>query len=71
MWLSRDFAISGPLLFILYVNDLPQVVRHSEVKRYADDTTLSHASDNVSDLSKSLSADLEASWAEQNGLKLN
>ena len=63
----------GSLAFTLYVNDLPQVVRHSEVKQYADDTTLNHASDNVSDLSKSLNADLEgvANWVEQNDLKLN
>ena len=55
------------------MNDLPQVVRHSDIKQYADDTTLYHASNNVSDLSKSLNADLEgvASWVEQNGLKLN
>ena len=54
------------------MNDLPQVVRHSDIKQYADDTTLHHASDNVSDLSKSLNADLEgvASWVELNGLKL-
>ena len=49
------------------------MVRHSDIKQYADDTTLYHASDNVSDLSKSLNADLEgvASWVEQNGLKSN
>ena len=66
-------SILGPQLFTLYVNHLPQVVRHSDIKQYADDTTLYHASDNVSDLSKSLSANLEgvASWVEQNGLKLN
>ena len=55
------------------MNDLPQVVRHSDIKQYADNTTLHHASNNVSDLSKSLNADLEgvASWVELNGLKLN
>ena len=66
-------SILGPLLFTLYVSDLPQVVRYSDIKQYADDTTVHHASDNVSDLSKSLNADLEgvASWVERNGLKLN
>ena len=52
-------SILDPLLFTLYVNDLPQVVRHSDIKQYADDTTLHQASNNVSDLSKSLNADLE------------
>ena len=66
-------SILAPLLFTLYGDDLPQVVRHSDIKQYADDTTLHHASNNVSDLSKSLNADLEgvASWVEQNGLKLD
>ena len=33
-------SILGPLLFILYVNDLPQIVQNSSVKHYADDTTM-------------------------------
>ena len=55
------------------MNDLSQVVRHSDIKQYADDKTLYHSSNNVSNLSKSLNADLEgvANWVEQNGLKLN
>ena len=32
--------ILRPLLFILYVNDLPQIVQNSSVKQYADDTTM-------------------------------
>ena len=52
-------SILGPLLFTLYVNNLPQMVRHSDIKQYADDTTLYHASDNVSDLSKSLNTNLK------------
>ena len=76
MIFERGFArinIGSLALFTLYVNDLPQEVMHSEVKHYADDTTFYHASDNVSDLSKSLHADLEgvANWVEQNGLELN
>ena len=35
----RDLIL-GPLLFILYVNDLSQAIRQSRVKQYADDTTL-------------------------------
>ena len=48
-------------------------MKHCEVKRYADDTTLYCASDNVRGLSNSLNTDLEgvANWVEQNGLKLD
>ena len=37
-------SILGSLLFTLYINYLPQVVRHSDIKQYADDKTLYHAS---------------------------
>ena len=66
-------SILGPLLFTIYVNDLPQAVVQSEVKQYADDTTMYCASDSSAALSGGLSADLArvADWVEQNGLKLN
>ena len=33
-------SIMGPLLLIIYVNDLPRAVHHSNVIMYADDTTV-------------------------------
>ena len=30
----------GPLFFILYVNDVSSVVKHSSIKMFADDLTL-------------------------------
>ena len=33
-------SILGPILFLLFVNDLPDVVEHCTVNLYADDTTI-------------------------------
>ena len=66
-------SILGPLLFILYVNDLPQIVQSSSVKQYADDTTMTLVAKDVTTLEKGLEQDLEGvlRWANGNGLKLN
>ena len=33
-------SVLGPLLFLLYIDDLHSIVRHSKLKLYADDVTL-------------------------------
>ena len=37
-------SILGPLLFLLFVNDLPSAIHHSIVDAYADDTTFTSSS---------------------------
>ena len=48
----------GPLLFLIYVNDLPPFLQSSQVTMYADDTTLSHSSKTIVALSENLNRDL-------------
>ncbi|CAB4036471.1 RNA-directed DNA polymerase from mobile element jockey-like, partial [Paramuricea clavata] len=36
-------TILGPLLFLLYINDLPNCLEHSQARMYADDTNLTFA----------------------------
>ena len=63
-------SILGPLLFILYANDLTRTIK---VKQYADNTTLSLVSSDASRLEEGLVDDLEgvARWVEANKLQLN
>ena len=48
----------GPLLFLIYINDLPRALRNCKVTMYADDTSLSFASNNIDDLNRFMNEDL-------------
>ena len=50
--------ILGPLLFIIYMNDLPDVLQFCQVTLYADDTVLYLASKSAADLQRKINADL-------------
>ena len=66
-------SILGPLLFLLYVNDLPAVVDECSVSLYADDVTIYYASKDAGRVSEALNADLQriATWIEANRLRMN
>ena len=49
-------SILGPILFLLFINDLPSAAQHSTVDIYADDTTLSLSSDVTNELTAMSSA---------------
>ena len=62
----------GPLLFILYINDLPSASLSSWTL-FADDTLLSMADKNVDTLAKRVNSELKLidDWLENNKLSLN
>ena len=66
-------SILGPLLFIVYINDLPRSLKHCSVNMYADDTAIYLGSQTVDTLNIYLNQDLErlAEWLEDNNLVLN
>jgi len=66
-------SVLGPLLFILYINDLPEQISHGHIVLYADDTALFFAAKSVSDVNRALNADLQniSEWLETNRLTLN
>ena len=63
----------GPLLFLVYINDLPQAVQDSSVTMYADYTSLCHQSNHLTQLNKAINSDLKKleTWLHGNKLSLN
>ena len=66
-------TILGPLLFLVYINDLPNCLAHAEPRVYADDTLLTFASNNMKDIEFYLNQDLANvnQWLIANKLTLN
>ena len=48
----------GPLLFLIYINDLPRAVRNSNVSMYADSTSICHQSRDIIQLNEAINHDL-------------
>ena len=65
-------SILGPLLFLLYINDLPNASDFF-VKLFADDTVLSLSCQNLKELNKKTSVELDKiyKWLVANRLTLN
>ena len=53
-------SILGPLLFILFINDLPRSVKSSSILIYADDAVVFHAAKDVSSINATLSLELDS-----------
>ena len=66
-------SILGPLLFLIYINDLPGCLQHTKPYMYADDTLLSASSASTAELQNNVSRDLLniKDWLLSNKLSLN
>ena len=63
----------GPLLFLLYVNDLPQYICNGNISMFADDTILYTTGETIHDSKVHLQQCLDSviEWYDNNRLKLN
>ena len=66
-------SVLGPLLFILYTNDLPSTLTVSKSILFADDTTIYYSHSNLNTLCTNLNKDLQIlnDWFKTNKLSLN
>lgn len=63
----------GPLLFLIYVNEIPSINPSCSTHLYVDDTTLHHSSSSLYELNTTLqqNADALTSWAKSNQMVIH
>ena len=66
-------SVLGPLLFILFINDLNLAVQYSSVHQFADDTNLLVVEKSLKQLNKKVNRNLKLTveWVRANKLSLN
>lgn len=66
-------SVLGPLLFILYINDIDTAIQYCKINLFADDTLLTFCSNNYKEAIDKINLDLSSlyKWLNQNLLKLN
>ena len=66
-------SILGPLLFVIYINEMNSAIKHYKVHHFADDTNLLYSNKNLKHLRKHINEDLYMlfDWLCANRLSLN
>ena len=58
-WGVPQGSALGPLLFLLYINDMNQAIKFCKVHHFANDTNLVCLSNSIKKLNKQVNADLK------------
>ena len=66
-------SVLGPLLFLIYINDLHKAIQYCKVHHFADDTNLFHTSKSVKNVNKLVNRDMKRfnDWLSSNKIYLN
>ena len=66
-------SVLGPILLLLYINDLPLHVKHSQIALFADDTTIHGSSKSLESIEENMQKDLDNTnkWCDENKMKIN
>ena len=66
-------SILGPLFFLLYINDMPDSLRHSIPSLYADDTEICTSSESCDDLAAEVNIHLQITnrWMKKDNLQIH
>ena len=66
-------SVLGPLLFLIYINDLHKAIKYSTVHHFADDTNLLYTNKSLKSIHKKMKIDIKllVQWLLANKISLN
>ena len=66
-------SILGPLLFLIYINDFNECIKHATTYHFADDTNLLEVNSSLKKMNKNINQDLASlvKWLRANKISLN
>ena len=66
-------SVLGPLLFLIYINDLHNCIKYSRTYHFADDTNMLYSDKSLYTLANKVNRDLKnlSQWLKANKLSLN